>query len=101
MSADQQVELFRELTEADRARLLHVLDAPTRDALKLLFAYPPDDRGRHHDDGVRLRARDAGRCEQALDHISEVGRAKETIYAIYCHRPGDAARSCTSSRCAI
>ena len=36
ISSDQQVELFRTLKDADRTRLFHLLDAPTRDALKLL-----------------------------------------------------------------
>ena len=45
MSADRQVGLFRGLKEADRARLLHVLDAPTRDQLRLLMSYPPRSAG--------------------------------------------------------
>ena len=38
MSSDQQVELFRSLKEPDRIRLFHVLDAPTRDVLRLLLS---------------------------------------------------------------
>ena len=45
LSADQQVRLFRDLKETDRARLLHVLDAPTRDQLRLLMSYPPQSAG--------------------------------------------------------
>ena len=82
MSADQQVRLFRDLKEADRARLLHVLDAPTRDQLRLLMSYPPQSAG-----GLMTTefvGVPAGWT--ALDvrrHILKVGEAKETVYAIY------------------
>src|SRR5207302_7429748 len=35
MSSDQQADLFRELPEKDRARLLKLVDTPTQDALKM------------------------------------------------------------------
>jgi magnesium transporter len=82
MSADQQVRLFRDLKEADRARLLHVLDAPTRNQLRMLMSYPPQSAG-----GLMTTefvGVPAGWT--ALDvrrHISQVGEAKETVYAIY------------------
>jgi magnesium transporter len=82
MSADQQVKLFRALKESDRARLLHVLDAPTRDQLKLLMSYAPRTAG-----GLMTTefvCVPAGMS--AVDvrrHIAQVGRAKETVYAIY------------------
>jgi magnesium transporter len=82
MSADQQVRLFRDLKEADRARLRHVLDAPTRDQLRLLISYPPQSAG-----GL-MTTEFVGvpSTWTALDvrrHISKVGEAKETVYAIY------------------
>ncbi|MEP6573953.1 MAG: magnesium transporter, partial [Gemmatimonadota bacterium] len=82
MSSDQQVELFRELKDADRSRLLHVLHAPTREALKVLLSYPPRSAG-----GI-MTTEFVGvpSTWTALDvrrHISEVGSAKETVYAIY------------------
>jgi magnesium transporter len=82
MSSDQQVELFRELKDADRSRLLHVLHAPTREALKVLLSYPPTSAG-----GI-MTTEFVGvpSTWTALDvrrHISEVGSAKETVYAIY------------------
>ena len=86
LSSDQQVELYRELKEADRARLLHVLDAPTRDVLKLLFAYPPTSAG-----GIMttefVSVPSTWTVDQVKRHISEVGRAKETVYAIYVVNP--------------
>src|SRR5206468_2044122 len=80
--SDQQVELFRELKEADRSRLLHVLHAPTREALKVLLSYPPTSAG-----GI-MTTEFVGvpSTWTALDvrrHISEVGSAKETVYAIH------------------
>ncbi len=88
LSSDQQVELYRELKEADRARLLHVLDAPTRDVLKLLFAYPPTSAG-----GIMttefVSVPSTWTVDQVKRHISEVGRAKETVYAIYVVNPSD------------
>jgi magnesium transporter len=82
MSADRQVGLFRGLKEIDRARLLHVLDAPTRDQLRLLMSYPPRSAG-----GI-MTTEFVGvpASWSALDvrkHISKVGSAKETVYAIY------------------
>src|SRR5918911_716309 len=82
MSADQQADLFRELPDQDRGRLLKQLDRATQQALGLLLKYPPDTAG-----GImtpECAAMPADRTvEQALRHISEVGRAKETVYAIY------------------
>jgi magnesium transporter len=82
MSSDQQVELFRELREADRARMLHVLDAPTREVLKLLMSYPPHSAG-----GIMttefLSVPSTWNAAQVVRHIHEVGSAKETVYAIY------------------
>jgi magnesium transporter len=88
LSSDQQVELYRELKEADRARLLHILDAPTRDVLKLLLAYPPTSAG-----GIMttefVGVPATWTVDQVKRHISEVGRAKETVYAIYVLHPSD------------
>ena len=86
MSADQQVELFRELSEEARGRLAHVLDAPTRDSLRLLLRYPPTSAG-----GIMTTefvGVPAGwNVEQVKTYIREVGRAKETVYAIYVLDP--------------
>src|SRR6185503_20115323 len=82
MSSDQQVELFRELTDEARARLIHVLDAPTRDSLNLLLRYPPTSAG-----GImttEFMSVPAGwNVDQVKTYIREVGQAKETVYAIY------------------
>ncbi len=86
MSADQQVELFREMDDAARARLVHVLAAPTRDTLDLLLRYPPTSAG-----GI-MTTEFVGvpadwNVDQVKAYIREVGRGKETVYAIYLLDP--------------
>ena len=75
MSADQQADLFRELPEKDRARLLARRSSPTHATrLKLLLRISTGHGGRHHDDGVRLDAHDLDRASRRSSHIGEVGR---------------------------
>ena len=82
MSADQQADLFREIDAVHRARLLKLLPAATRDALAGLLEYDAHTAG-----GIMttefVAVRSVWRAEEALAYIREVGRAKETIYAIY------------------
>lgn len=82
LSADQQVRLFRDLKESDRARLLHVLDAPTRDQLRLLMSYPPQSAG-----GLMttefVGVPESWTALQVRLHVAREGSAKETVYAIY------------------
>ena len=86
MSSDQQADLFRELPEADRLRCLKLLDEPTRRALELLLRYSPETAG-----GIMttelVSMPVTWTVQQALDYIAQVGRAKETVYAIYCLDP--------------
>jgi magnesium transporter len=87
MSADQQADLFRELPDADRARLLKKLDPPTQHALTMLLRYPPDTAGGiMTTELVSMPA--TWTVERALHYIREVGGAKETVYAIYVLDPG-------------
>jgi magnesium transporter len=86
MSSDQQADLFRELPEADRARILKLLDERTRKALELLLRYRPDTAaGIMTTEFVAIPI--TWTVAQALDYVREVGRTKETIYAIYCLEP--------------
>ena len=90
MSADQRADLFRDLPEADRPRLLKTLDEDTRAALKNLLRYAPDTAG-----GIMttefVSVPADWTVEQILRHISAVGRAKETVYAIYITDPASGA----------
>jgi len=86
MSADQQADLFRELPDKDRSRLLRQLDQPTQHVLRLLLRYAPDTAG-----GIMttefVSMPTMWTVERALRHIGEVGGAKETVYAIYVVAP--------------
>lgn len=82
MSADQQAELFRDLPERERARLLRSLDSGTREELSLLLRYPETVAG-----GIMTTEFVAvppdWTVQRTLDYIAQVGGAKETVYAIY------------------
>jgi magnesium transporter len=86
MSADQQADLFRELPESERPRLLKKVEPATREALKLLLKYPPDTAG-----GIMttefVSIPTNWTVDQALRYIREVANAKETVYAIYVIDP--------------
>jgi magnesium transporter len=88
MSSDQQADLFRELPREDRERFLKLLDEPTRRALQLLLRYSPDTAG-----GIMttefVSIPNDWPVAQALQHIRAVGRAKETVYVIYCVDPAE------------
>ncbi len=82
MSADQQAELFRELPERERTRILRSLDAGTREGLSLLLRYPTTVAG-----GLMttefVGVQPDWTVQRTLDYIAQVGGAKETVYAIY------------------
>ena len=86
MSADQQADLFRELPEAERGRFLKPLDEESRQALELLLRYSPNTAG-----GIMttefVSIPVTWTVQQALDHVSQVGRLKETVYVIFCTDP--------------
>ncbi|MEO7085934.1 MAG: magnesium transporter [Gemmatimonadaceae bacterium] len=86
MSADQQADLFRELPEKKRPRLLSLLEQPTRDSLTFLLRYPPQTAG-----GIMttefVSLPITATVEEALRLVSTVGGTKETIYTIYCVDP--------------
>ena len=86
LSSDQRGELVRALDESDRTRLLHRLAPATRDALRLVLAYPPTSAGGlMTTEFVGVPA--TWTVDQVKEYISEVGRAKETVYAIYVLHP--------------
>jgi magnesium transporter len=90
MSADQRADLFRDLPNADRSRLMKRLEPTTQDMLQSLLRYKPDTAG-----GIMttefVSVPSTWTVEQVLRHISEVGRAKETVYAIYVTDPATGA----------
>ena len=83
MSSDQRADLFRELSEEERDKFLPLLDPPARASVALLLAYPEKSAG-----GIMtvefVGVPATWTVQQALDHVSQVGDVKETVYTIYC-----------------
>jgi magnesium transporter len=86
MSGDQQAELFREMAEEERERLLPTLHPKAQEALRLLLKYPAESAG-----GIMttefLSVPTTWTVDQALHLIRRVGGAKETVYAVYIVDP--------------
>src|SRR4051812_10136206 len=79
MSSDQQADLFREMPEEERGRLLATVSEQTRANLRKLLQYPPTTTG-----GIMttefVSVPADWSAHQALVLISEVGGRKETVY---------------------
>ena len=87
MSADQQADLFRELPETDRARLLKLLDAADARLARACCEYPPDTAG-----GIMTTEFVAVPATWTVERRARTtsarsARAKETVYAIYVLDP--------------
>jgi len=88
MSADEQADLFREVPTSIRSRLMSALDAGTRHALEMLLRHAPETTG-----GIMtteyVGVPSDWTVERTLRYIAEVGRVKETVYAIFIENPRD------------
>jgi magnesium transporter len=86
MSSDQQADLFREVPEDERQRLLSTVSEQTRVNLRKLLQYPPNTAG-----GIMTTEFVTVPADwivgQTLVLISEVGGRKETVYAVYVLDP--------------
>jgi magnesium transporter len=82
MSADQQADLFREVTPAKRATLLERLSPETRTSLTSLLVHDAHTAG-----GIMttefVSVPASFTVAQTLELIRHVGHGKETVYAIY------------------
>ena len=82
MSADQQADLFREVPNRERARLLATLTPATQESLHNLLKFAPDTAA-----GIMttefLAVPATSTVEETLALIARIGREKETVYAIY------------------
>jgi magnesium transporter len=86
MSADRRADIFRGLSEPVRTRLSTRLAPAIQSSLQRLLAYPPMSAGSiMTTEFVSLPAN--WTVEQALQHIREVGGARETVYALYVLDP--------------
>jgi magnesium transporter len=86
MSSDQQADLFREVPDEDRQRLLEAVSEHTRANLRKLLQYPPNTAGGIMTTEFVSVSADWS-ANQALVLISEVGGRKETVYAVYVIDP--------------
>jgi magnesium transporter len=86
MSADQAAAALRELDGADRTTLLTKLDFETAAGLKQLLAYRPDTAGSIMTTEF-VSVPEAYTAAQTLQHLKEVERSRETIYAIHVLEP--------------
>jgi magnesium transporter len=86
MSADRRADIFRRLSEPVRARLSARLEPSIQSSLQQLLAYPPMSAGSiMTTEFVSLPA--TWTVGQALQHVREVGGARETVYALYVLDP--------------
>ncbi|MBC8718444.1 magnesium transporter [Ochrobactrum sp. Marseille-Q0166] len=86
MSADRATDVFQELEDADRARLFPILAPETKAALKKLMGYPPNTAGSLMTIEF-ITVPSNWNVGQTLDHIRQVERTRETVYAIYVIDP--------------
>ncbi|MBB4190517.1 magnesium transporter [Rhizobium aethiopicum] len=82
MSNDRVADVLLELDGETRARLFSSLDEPVRVAIQHLMGYPPRTAG-----GIMttefVSVPDSWTVAQTLDHVRQVERSRETVYAIY------------------
>ena len=86
MADDRATDIVHELDAAERARLIPLLAPEARQSIQLLLSYPPNTAG------ALMTTEFVGvpadwSVAQTLQHIREVERSRETVYAIYVLDP--------------
>lgn len=82
MSADMAADIVQQLEEPVRTELMQALDEPTRTTIEGLLAYPENTAGAMMTtEFVTVPAN--WTAERTLQHIRQVERTRETVYAIY------------------
>ncbi len=79
---DRVVDLFLEMDEATHARIFDLMDNATRVAIQNLMGYPPGTAGSIMTTEF-VSVPDTWTVAQTLDHVRQVERSRETVYAIY------------------
>jgi magnesium transporter len=98
MSADQRADLFREIPEHERGRLLKTLPERSRDSVIQLLEYAPETAAGIMTTEATCVPSD-WTVDRVLEFIGKVGQAKETVYAVYVMEPGtDKLRAVVSLR---
>ncbi|WP_416193297.1 magnesium transporter [Nitrobacter sp. TKz-YC01] len=82
MSADMAADIVQQLEEPARTELMQALDEPTRTTIEGLLVYPENTAGAMMTtEFVTVPA--TWTAERTLQHIRQVERTRETVYAIY------------------
>ncbi|HDS1588399.1 TPA: magnesium transporter, partial [Stenotrophomonas maltophilia] len=86
MADDRATDIVHELDEEERARLIPLLGTDARQAIQKLLSYPPNTAGAlMTTEYVAVPA--SWTVAQTLQHIRQVERTRETVYAIYVLDP--------------
>jgi len=86
MSADRVADVFQDMREPVRERLIAQVDHETRSALTRLLGYPEHSAGSIMTTEF-VSVPNSWTVAQTLDHIRHVERSRETVYAIYVLSP--------------
>lgn len=86
VSADRAADILRNLAEAPRTKLLSALVPETQASLRQLLSYPRDTAGSLMTTEF-IAVPSTWTVETTLQHIREVERTRETVYAIYIIDP--------------
>ncbi|WP_416065806.1 magnesium transporter [Rhizobium sp. ZK1] len=99
MSNDRVADVLLELGVDDRVRLFSSLEEPVRIAIQHLMGYPPRTAGSIMTTEF-VSVPDDWTVAQTLDHVRQVERSRETVYAIYVldHNSGALMRVVTLRR---
>jgi len=82
MADDRATDIVHELDEEERARLIPLLGSDARQAIQTLLSYPANTAGAlMTTEFVAVPA--TWTVAQTLQHIRQVERTRETVYAIY------------------
>jgi len=82
MRPDDRTHLFEEMPAEVTRRLLEVLPATELGKVRELLGYPPESAGRYMTPAY-ASIDPAMTARQALEHIRETGRGKETLNVVY------------------
>jgi len=86
MSADMAADLIQQLRDPPRTELMEGLDLASRNAIRSLLAYPENTAGAMMTIEF-VSAPSNWTVERTLQHIRQVERTRETVYAIYVLDP--------------
>lgn len=86
MSADRAADVLRAIGEPARAQLLHAMTPPLRRALTAILGYPEGSAGSIMTTEY-VSVPPHWTVARTLDHIRQVERSRETVYAIYVVDP--------------